>query len=130
MRMLIASTALVFGFATGLAPRLTQAAPDTFNVAFNVERIDAAKLSIDRCAEIAQQEAGDQGYSYSVNRTPGKLMVVSGGPAQGGASLLVYCIAVDNKTAYVVQGIDYQRQKGSAGRLADRIHKALLEASK
>lgn len=57
MRMLIASTALVFGFATGLAPGLTQAAPDTFNVAFNVERIDAAKLSIDRCAEIAQQEA-------------------------------------------------------------------------
>lgn len=106
------------------------AASDTFNVTYNVERADASKLSIDRCAEIVQREAGDEGYLHSVDRTPGKLVVVSGGPAEGGASLIAYCIAVDGKTAYVVQGIDYQRRKSAAGALADRIHEALTEAGR
>ncbi|MFE0014855.1 DUF6180 family protein [Mesorhizobium sp. NPDC059054] len=126
MRMLMASAALFLGLTATFA----QAASDTFHVAYNVERADASKLSIDTCAEIARQEAGDFGYVHSVDRTPGQLIVVSGGPAEGGASFLVYCIAVDNKTAYVVQGIDYRRQKSDAGKLADRVHKALLEASK
>ena len=126
MRLLIASTVVAFGFVSSLA----QAASDQFNVTYNVERVDASKLSLDECAEIAQREAGSNGYVHSVNQTSGKLAVVSGGLAQGGASLLVYCIAVDDHTAYVVQGIDYQQEKGNAGALADRIHEALLEASK
>jgi hypothetical protein len=125
MRMSVAVTALVVSFAAGLAQ-----AAETFNVAYHVERVDAAKLSIDRCAEIVQREAGDQGYLYAVDRTPGKLTVLSGGPRRGGASLLVYCIAVDGKTVHVVQGIDYQGRKGEAGGLADRIHQALLEAGR
>ena len=124
MRLLIASTLVAFGFA----PSLAQAASDQFNVAYNVERVDAFRLSLDKCAEIAQREA--DGYVHSVDRTLGKLAVVSGGLAQGGASLLVYCIAVGDHTAYVVQGIDYQPEKGNAGALADRIHEALVEASK
>ncbi|MGN6764108.1 MAG: DUF6180 family protein [Rhizobiaceae bacterium] len=126
MRLLIASTLVAFGFA----PSLAQAASDQFNVAYNVERVDASRLSRDKCADIAQREADGNGYVHSVDRTPGKLAVVSGGLAQGGASLLVYCIAVDDHTAYVVQGIDYQPEKGNAGALADRIHEALVEASK
>ncbi len=126
MRIVMASAALLLGLDTQLA----LAASDPFHVAYNVERADASKLSTDTCAEIAQREAGDYGYVHAVDRTPGQLIVVSGGPADGGASFLVYCIAVDNKTAYVVQGIDYSRQKSSAGALADRVHKALLEAGK
>jgi len=119
--------------ALALLPIATtaQAGPsDIFNVTYHVERAEASKLSLDRCAEIAQQGAADTGYVSSADRHPGKLIVVSGGPAEGGASFLAYCIAVDGKTASVVQGIDYRRQKSTAGALADRVHGSLVEASK
>ena len=107
------------------------AAPSKFGLEYRVERASSAKLSLDTCLGVAKRESAKLGYAPAVeNRYPGQLAVFASGPAAGGASLMVYCIAVDQKTAFVVQAIDYsQPNSPAAKRTADRVHAALLSAS-
>jgi len=60
---------------------------------------------------------------------PGQLAVFAAGPRGGEGSLTVYRIAVDRKTAYVVQTLDCNRPQSAAAKLAaDSVHQALLKA--
>ena len=114
-----------------LAAPAAGAAPSKFGLEYRVERANSAKLSLSTCLDVAKRESTKLGYSPAVeNRYPGQLAVFASGPAAGGSSLMVYCIAVDQKTAFVVQAIDYsQPNSPAAKRTADRVHAALLSAS-
>lgn len=107
------------------------AAPSKFGLEYRVERASSAKLSLDACLGTAKRESAKLGYTSAVeNHYPGQLAVFASGPAAGGSSLVVYCIAVEQKTAFVVQAIDYsQPNSPAAKRTADRVHAALLSAS-
>lgn len=108
------------------------AAASKFGLEYRVERADSGKLSLTTCIDTAKRESAALGYvPASESRFPGQLTVFASGPAAGGASLIVYCIAVDKKTAYVVQAIDYNRPNSPQSvRVANRVHAALLAAGR
>ncbi|MES2036161.1 MAG: DUF6180 family protein [Pseudomonadota bacterium] len=107
-------------------------AASKFGLEYRVERTDSGKLSLDTCLATAKRASAAVGYAPAVeNRYPGQLAVFASGPAAGGASLTVYCIAVDRKTAYVVQAIDYSRPNSpQAKKVADQVHAALVAAGR
>src|SRR4051812_46110869 len=107
------------------------ARPDRFALEYRVERSDAGRLSIGKCMSTAQRASADLGYTPMTIKTyPGQLGVFASGPRGGGGSLTVYCIAVDRKTAFVVQALDYSRpQSAAANRAASAVHQALLQAA-
>lgn len=108
------------------------AASERFGLEFRVERADAGKLDLATCLATAQRASASLGYvPVTTNTFPGKLAFFAAGPRNGGGSLTVYCIAVDRKTAYVVQALDYNRpQSAVAKRAADTVHQALLRAGR
>lgn len=108
------------------------AAADKFGLEYRVERANAVNLDLATCLATAQRAATSLGYAQAMVKTyPGQLAVYAAGPKAGGGSLTVYCIAVDRKTAYVVQALDYNRpQSPIAKRAADTVHQALLRASR
>lgn len=108
------------------------AANEKFGLEYRVERTDTGRLSVPTCLKVAEAASARLGYvAANKQHYPGKLAVFASGPRTGGGSLTVYCIAVDQKTAYVVQALDYNRQQSEAARrAADTVHKALLAASR
>lgn len=126
----LAGLAFVLGCLS--LPTLSNAAASRFGLEYRVERTNAAKLSVAACLDVAKRESSAMGYEPAVeNRYPGQLAVFASGPRAGGSSLIVYCIAVDQKTAFVVQAIDYSRPNSpAAARIADRVHAALIAAGK
>ncbi|MDG2521257.1 DUF6180 family protein [Caulobacter segnis] len=120
------------GCALCLPASASWAAASKFGLEYRVERSAAAKLSLSTCIDTAKRESAALGYAAAVeNRYPGQLAVFASGPNAGGASLIVYCIAVDQKTAFVVQAIDYNRpQSPAAARVADKVHGAILAAAR
>lgn len=124
--------AAVTAFVCLAAPIAASAASQRFALEYRVERTASAKLSIATCLDVAKRESAAIGYVPAVeNRYPGQLTTFASGPAAGGASLIVYCIAVDQKTAFVVQAIDYNRPNSpQSKRIADRVHSALLAAAR
>lgn len=108
------------------------AASEKFGLEYRVERASAGRLSVPACLRTAEAASARLGYTPSNRQIyPGQLAVFASGPRSGGGSLTVYCIAVDQKTAYVVQALDYNRpQSASARRAADAVHGALLAASR
>jgi len=114
------------------APVAASAASERFALEYRVERTASAKLGIGQCLDVAKRESAAIGYVPALeNRYPGQLATFASGPRQGGASLIVYCIAVDQKTAFVVQAIDYNRPNSpQSKRIADRVHGALLAAAR
>lgn len=126
----LAGAALALGCLS--LPAQAAAASSEFALEYRVERSAAAKLSIATCMNVAKQTSAALGYAPAMeNRYPGQLGVFASGPDAGGASLIVYCIAVDQKTAFVVQAIDYSRPNSpAAARVADRVRAALLAAAK
>ncbi|MBU1377056.1 MAG: hypothetical protein KKE02_11215 [Alphaproteobacteria bacterium] len=107
------------------------AAASKFALEYRVERAATARLSVATCLDTAKRASTAIGYQPAVeNHYPGQLAVFASGPAAGGSSLTVYCIAVDQKTAFVVQAIDYSRPNSpAAARVADRVHSALMAAA-
>lgn len=117
----------------GIAPLApATAASDKFAFEYRVERADAGRLSIPACLATAQRASAQLGYVPMTAKTyPGQLAVFAAGPRGGGGSLTVYCIAVERKTAFVVQALDYSRpQSVAAKRAADAVHQALLQAGR
>lgn len=108
------------------------AASSKFGLEYRVERASSGKLSLDKCLATAKRASAALGYVQAVeNRYPGQLAVFASGPSAGGASLTVYCIAADQKTAYVVQAIDYSRPNSpQAAKAANQVHSALLAAGR
>ncbi|WP_162986849.1 DUF6180 family protein [Sphingomonas paeninsulae] len=106
------------------------AASPRFGLEYRVERKDAGTLSLATCLATARKASADLGYvAMTAKSYPGQLTVFASGPANGGGSLTVYCIAVDKKTAFVVQALDYNRaQSAAAKRTAGYVHQALLRA--
>ncbi|WP_157476204.1 DUF6180 family protein [Lysobacter sp. Root690] len=102
---------------------------NNFNVTYHVERTPAARLSLDTCSGVVTKAAQRAGLRANSQSTPGKLVTVVGGSESSG-TFVVHCIAVDDKTVSVVQGIDYQPQKGALGRFADQAFAALKAAVK
>lgn len=98
-----------------------------FNLTYHVERTPAAQLSIETCGDTVAKAAGQAGLSANVAAFPGQLVTVSGG-ATGKGAFVVQCIAVDDKTVSVVQGIDYQQEKGALGAFADQLAQAMAAA--
>ncbi|MGV2981181.1 DUF6180 family protein [Camelimonas sp. ID_303_24] len=120
------AVALVSG---GMATGAARAADGDFGLEYRVERAEASRLSLDQCARVVEQAASQAGYRVSIDRYPGQLAVIAGGPPQGGWSYTVYCIAVDQKVAHVVQGISY-RPGGNVAGFVNRVHAALLKAAR
>ncbi len=121
----IVAAALIVAMTTPV-----HAASPRFGLEFRVERMDAGTLGIASCLAIAKKASTDLRYvAMTASYYPNKLAVSASGPANGGGSLIVYCIAVDRKTAFVVQALDYNRaQSDAAKRAADYVHRALLRA--
>ena len=109
------------------APVLAQDAD--FALTYHVERTPAADLSIDTCGSVVTDAAERAGLRAGSQRFPEQLVTVSGG-AEGTGAFVVQCIAVDDKTVTVVQGIDYSRQKGTIGAFADDAFEAVKAAVK
>jgi len=122
------AAALVAG-GMGMGMGAAGAADGDFNLEYRVERADASRLSLDQCARVVEQAASQAGYRVSVDRYPGQLAVIAGGPQQGGWSYTVYCIAVDQKVAHVTQGVGY-RPGNNAASFVNRVHAALLKAAR
>lgn len=102
--------------------------PD-FNLTYHVERSPMAQLSIDTCASVVTAAAEQAGLASAVQRFPGQLAVIRGG-VEGRGAFIVQCIAVDETTVSVVQGIDYRGQKGALGEFADQAFSAVKAAAK
>lgn len=119
----------IAGLAATTAPAV--AASERFGMSYHVERADAVRLSVGECLATAQSAAAALGYAESMRQLhPGQLGVFAAGPRAGGGSLTVYCIAVDRKTAFVVQALDYNRANSPAAqRAADAVRQALLRAT-
>lgn len=98
-----------------------------FNVTYHIERTHAAQLSIESCGKAVMDAAREAGLEAVSENTPEKLVTVSGGSSGKGA-FLVQCIAVDDKTISVVQGIDYSPEKGALGDFADLAAKKVKDA--
>ncbi len=123
-------TTLTAGFIlSGFALPAAAAAPQ-FGLEYRVERADSARLSLATCLATAKRASAELGYVTTMgNSYPGQLAMFASGPKGGGSSLIVYCIAVDRKTAFVVQAMDYNRPASAASaRVADHVHRALLKA--
>lgn len=122
--MKIFGSAFVVVSVLSMAP--AAAADGPFMITYHVERTPANALSLDRCTTFIEGEAQEAGYRVVVSRHEGQLAVISGGPDAGG-SFVSHCIAVDDKTVSVIQGLDYSSAKGPVGDFADRVHKGLVE---
>jgi len=100
-----------------------------FTLTYHVERFSSASADLQTCGSIAEQAARKAGFSVSVQHYPGQLVMVSGG-ARGHGVFTVQCLAAEQLTVSVVQGIDYQQSKGALGDFADATHAAMLDAWK
>ncbi|MFC4257379.1 hypothetical protein GRI97_17315 [Altererythrobacter xixiisoli] len=116
--------------AAGTTPAV--AAGEQFGLSYHVDRLDTTKLSVADCLTTAQQASTALGYATTVRQLhPNQLGVLASGPRNGGASLTVYCIAVDRKTAVVVQALDHQQANSAAAqRVADNVRQAVLRAGR
>lgn len=99
-----------------------------FNVTYHVERTPKARLSIETCASTVAKAAKQAGLTADVQSFPGQLVTVKGG-AEGRGAFIVQCIAVENTTVSVVQGIDYRGPKASLGKFADQAYAAVKAAA-
>lgn len=100
-----------------------------FNLTYHVDRIPAAKLSIEACGRIVAQTARQARLSVDTQSFPKQLVSLKGGSGGSGA-FVVQCIAVGGTTVTVVQGIDYLNGKGPLGNFADRTRAALQAAAR
>lgn len=100
-----------------------------FTLTYHVERTPAAQLNIEACADAVEQAAEQAELRHDQQIFSGQLVMISGG-AEGAGMFVVQCIAVDNTTVTVVQGIDYQQQKGPLGEFADKTFTAVKAAIK
>ncbi len=98
----------------------SQAADQDFTLTYHVERLPAAKLSIETCGSVVSGIAQSAGLSAALQSFPGQLVTVQGGTSGSGA-FVVQCIAVDATTVAVVQGFDYRSTKGPLGDAADQM---------
>ena len=132
MPRLALTLALSVPLLAAAMPSPAMAVSERFGLEYRVERADAGNLDLATCLATAQKASASVGYAQAMMKTyPGQLAVFASGPKAGGGSLTVYCIAVDRKTAYVVQALDYNRpQSAAAKRAADAVHQALLRASR
>ena len=117
-------TAGLFASVLSVVPAI--AADGPFMITYHVERTPANALSLDDCTKFIEGQAQEAGYRVVVSRHEGQLAVISGGPDAGG-SFISHCIAVDDKTVSVIQGLDYSSAKGAVGDFADHVHKGLLD---
>lgn len=105
------------------------AAANDFSLTYHVERFQTSALGLEDCANTAAGQAASAGLAVGVTNVPGQLSTVSGGATSSGA-FVVQCIAVDDKTVAVVQGIDYRQSKGPLGQFADQVFAALQAAAR
>ena len=98
-----------------------------FSLTYHVERTPAARLSIETCGNAVTRTAQQAGLSADSQSFPGQLVTVRGG-AEGRGAFVAQCIAVENTTVSVVQGIDYRAQKGALGEFADQAFAAVKAA--
>ena len=116
--------------AAFVIPLPVQAA-DTFSLSYNVERVGAQKMNVNQCLDAAKAASDAIGYRGAVSDRHGdKLTVYASAPAGGGASLVVYCIAVDTKTTFVVQAIDFQNNAARAKQASDAVFGALMSKAR
>lgn len=117
--------------ACGLAiTGVSSAAEGDFRLDYRVERADVSTLPLQDCARIAQSVATKAGHRVTVETHPDRLAVISGGPAKGGWSFVVYCIVVGDRLAHVTQGISYGPDKSAAAGFVEQTHAALVKAGK
>lgn len=122
-----------FSLALGTLAFWVLAVPATaqdadFNLTYHVERTPAAQLSIEDCGQAVVDAATQAGLRNTTQSYPEQLVTVSGGEDSVGA-FVVQCIAVDDTTVSVVQGIDYRQQKGALGTFADQAFAAVKAAA-
>lgn len=126
------NTKFVISILVGLCISVpASGANSRFGLGYNVERFEASRFSIDRCLATVEAASGSLGFVAAARKVhPGELAVFASGPRNGGGSLTVYCMAVGDKTASIVQVLDYsQRDSAAAQRTAETVHRALLRAA-
>lgn len=118
----------LIAIGTGLSFSAAAQSPE-FSLTYHIERTPAAQLSIETCGETVSQVAQREGLQTAMQHFPGQLVTVRGGAENKGV-FVVQCIAVDNTTVSVVQGIDYRAQKGPLGSFADQAFSAVKAAAR
>ncbi|QCJ00252.1 DUF6180 family protein [Agrobacterium larrymoorei] len=124
LTLALSATASLLGFALSVS-----AQSKDFNLTYHVERTPEAALDIETCGAVVEKAAAKVGLDANVQSFPGQLVLVSGGK-EGRGVFTVQCIAVENMTVSVVQGIDYRNQKGALGKFADNVQTAIMAAKK
>lgn len=124
------AAAIVFGSLGAIAALTSQLAAQSpnFNLTYHVERFPNAKVSLVECGAVVEKTAKSAGFSVNTQQFPNQLVIVSGG-AEGKGVFTVQCIAVNDVTVTVLQGIDYRANKGELGALADQLQRAILTLS-
>lgn len=129
--MKIASVSIL---CIGLALPLGAAAAD-FSLGYEVDRVPAAQLSVQACNAAIGRGAAALGYVVRANQDQKTLSLHVSGPRPEGRSLVAYCIAAGNHTAWVVQAFDYSGPGLSepgviAKKVAGEIRKAIKPAAR
>lgn len=124
----LVALALAVSIAPVLDPSTARAADDDFQLHYSVQRTDVARLNPEQCANIVATRARAAGLRTQSERHAGKLAVVSGGPASGGWSFMVYCIADGSRLVYQSQSIAYRPDENMAGQFVHDIDAALQAA--
>lgn len=102
-------------------------AQDAESAGLQAERRSISFLSVAQCLDAVRRTAADEGYlQHTELNDPDQLGIYIGGAPIGGGSLVVYCIGLDQATAYIIQA----RSADSAilaapWQLSDKIAQAL-----
>ncbi|HCT9233317.1 DUF6180 family protein [Alcaligenes sp. Marseille-Q7550] len=91
------------------------------------ERRSISSLSVAQCLDAVRRTAADEGYlQHTELNEPDQLGIYIGGAPIGGGSLVVYCIGLDQATAYIIQARSANSAILAAPRqLSDKIAQAL-----
>lgn len=123
-------TSMTLASAAICQPALAQS--EQFGLSYRVERLQASDLDLEACVAAADSAATAIGYRTALTKIhPDQLGVYSAAAPDGAGSLMVYCIAVDDKTTFLVQAMDYDDATSpEASAAADSVGKALLAAAR
>jgi hypothetical protein len=124
------AAAIVCGSLGAIAALTSQLAAQSpnFNLTYHVERFPNAQVDLVECGAVVEKTAKSAGFSVNTRQFPNQLVMVSGGE-EGKGVFTAQCIAVNDVTVTVLQGIDYRATKGELGALADQLQRAILTIS-
>ena len=104
-----------------------------FGLSYDVDRVDASRLSLAECGTAISRGATSLGYVTRAHDAQDQLITHVSGPQGDGSAVIAYCIGAGDQTVFVVQALDYSGP-GTAdaervkARVTSEIRKAITPA--